>query len=66
MFYLLSSPYLWFVSFLYLNLCVLGDDALVGKGSFVQTRYLYVLVCIWIGVGLALLNWFGPSGGVFY
>ena len=28
-FYLLSSPYLCFISFLYLNLNVLGDDALI-------------------------------------
>ena len=29
-------------------ICVLGDDALVGWGSFVRTRYLCVLVHIWI------------------
>ena len=28
-FYLLFSPYLCFISFLYLDLCVLGDDALI-------------------------------------
>ena len=28
-FYLLSSPYLCFISFLYLDLYVLGDDALI-------------------------------------
>ena len=28
-FYLLSSPYLFFISFLYLGLYVLGDDALI-------------------------------------
>ena len=28
-FYLLLSPYLYFISFLYLNLHVLGDDALI-------------------------------------
>ena len=26
-FYVLLSPYLWFISFLYLDLYVLGDDA---------------------------------------
>ena len=33
-FYLLSSPYLCFISFLYLYLYVLEDDALISKGSF--------------------------------
>ena len=28
-FYLLLSPYLCFISLLYLELCVLGDDALI-------------------------------------
>ena len=28
-FYLLLSPYLCFISFLYLDLCVLGDDVLI-------------------------------------
>ena len=28
-FYLLSSPYICFISFLYLDLSVLGDDALI-------------------------------------
>ena len=33
-FYLLLSPYLCFISLLYLDLYVLGDDALISKGSF--------------------------------
>ena len=33
-FYLLLSPYLCFISFLYLDLYVLGDDAMISKGSF--------------------------------
>ena len=41
-FYLLLSPYLCFISLLYLDLYVLGDDALISKGSFLQTKYLYV------------------------
>ena len=28
-FYLLLSPYLYFISLLYLDFCVLGDDALI-------------------------------------
>ena len=39
-FYLLLSPYLCFVSFLYLDLYVLGDDALISQWSFMQTKHL--------------------------
>ena len=37
--YILLGPYLCFVSFIYLDLyvLVLGDDALIRKGSFMQT-----------------------------
>ena len=45
-FYVLLSPYLCFVSFLYLELYVLGDDAWISKGSFMQTKYLCVLIHI--------------------
>ena len=45
-FYLLLSPYLCFISLLYLDLYVLGDDALISYGSFMQTKYLYVLIYI--------------------
>ena len=41
---LFTVPYLCFVSFLCLGLCVLGDDALIGWGSFV--RHLCVLIHI--------------------
>ena len=41
--YLLLSPYLCFISFLYLDLYVLGDEALISNGSFMQTKYLCVL-----------------------
>ena len=41
-FYLLLSPYLCFISLLYLDLYVLGDDDLISKGSFMQTIYIYV------------------------
>ena len=37
-FYLLLSPYLCFFSLLYLDLYVLGEDALISKGSFMQTK----------------------------
>ena len=45
-FYLLLSPYICFISLLYLDLYVLGDDALVSLGSFMQTKYLCVLIHI--------------------
>ena len=45
-FYLLLSPYLCFISMLYIDLYVLGGDALIGLGSFMQTKYLCVLVHI--------------------
>ena len=45
-FNLLLSPYPCFISLLYLDLYVLGDDALISKGSFMQTKYLYVLIHI--------------------
>ena len=45
-FYLLLSPYLCFISLLYLDLNVLEDDALISKGLFMQTKYLYVLIHI--------------------
>ena len=62
-FNLLLSPYLCFISFLYLDLYVLGDDALISKGSFMQTKHLCVLVHIWTkgGVG-APWNRFKASG----
>ena len=45
-FFLLLSPYLCFISLLYLDLYVLGDDALISQGSFMQTKYLCVLIHI--------------------
>ena len=45
-FNLLLCPYPCFISLLYLDLYVLGDDALKSKGSFMQTKYLCVLIHI--------------------
>ena len=45
-FNLLLGPYPCFISLLYLDLYVLGDGALVGWGSFMQTGCLCVLVHI--------------------
>ena len=42
-FYVLASPYL---CFLYLDLYVLGDNAWIRKGSFMQSKYLCVLILI--------------------
>ena len=45
-FNLLLSPNPCFISLLYLDLYVLGDDALISWGSFMQTKYLCVLIHI--------------------
>ena len=45
-FYALFSPHLCFISLLYLDLFVLGDDAWISLGSFMQTKNLYVLIHI--------------------
>ena len=45
-FNLLLSPYPCFISLLYLDLYVLRDDALISEGSFMQTKYLCVLIHI--------------------
>ena len=42
-FYLLLSPYLCFISLLYLDLFVLGDDALI--------NYVFVRVCLYVLCG---------------
>ena len=36
--YVLLSPYLCFVSFLYIDLYILGNNALIRKGNFMQTN----------------------------
>ena len=46
--YILLSPYLCFVSFLYHDLYLLGDDTLISQGSFMQTKHLHVFVLIHI------------------
>ena len=45
-FNLLLSPYPCFISLLYLDLYVLGDDALIDFGSYMQTKYLCFLIHI--------------------
>ena len=45
-FYVLLSPCLCLIFFLYLDLYVLGDDACISKGSFMQTEHLCVLIPI--------------------
>ena len=36
-----------FISFLYLDIYVLGDDAWISEGSSMQTKHLCVLIFIW-------------------
>ena len=45
-FYLLLSPFICFISLFFIGLSVLGDDALISYGSFMQTKYLCVLIHI--------------------
>ena len=47
-FYVLLSHYLCFISFSYLDLYVLEDDAWISKGSFMQTKHLCVLPNIYV------------------
>ena len=52
---------------LYFDLYVLGDDALESQGSFMQTKYLRVVIHIWIkGEVGALLNRLKFSSKIFY
>ena len=44
--YLLLSPYLCFIFLLNLDLYVIGEVALISEGSFMQTKYLSVLIHI--------------------
>ena len=65
-FYLRLSPYLCFISFLYLDLYIIGDDALISSGSYMQTKHLCVMIHIWTkGEVGAPWNWFKPSGKIF-
>ena len=65
-FYFLLSPYLCFIYFLYLDLYVLGDIALISQGSFLQTKHLCVLIRIWTkGEVGAPLNRSKPSRKIF-
>ena len=66
-FYLLLSPYLCFISFLYLELYVLGDDILISYGYFMQSTYLWVFIHIWTkGEVGAPLNRLKPSSKIVY
>ena len=42
----LLSPYLCFISFLYLDLYLLGDDSWIIYGSVMRTKHLCVLIHI--------------------
>ena len=44
--YILLSHYLCLISFLYLDLYLLGDDTSISKGSFMRTKHLFVLIHI--------------------
>ena len=64
--YLLLSPYLYFISFLYLDLYVLGDDALISYESYMETKHLCVLIHIWTKAEVGTpFNWFKSSSKIF-
>ena len=65
-FYLLLSPYLRFISFLYFDLYVLGNDALISLGSFMQTKYLCLDSHLNYGWGLRRETGLNPPVQQFY
>ena len=65
-FYVLLSPYLCLISFLYLNLYALGDDASISKGSFMQTNIPVSWSTSELRVRLASWNWFKLLSTIFY
>ena len=68
-FYVLLSPYLCLISFLYLDLYVLGDHTWRCKGHFMQTKHVCVLIHIWtseLRMRLEPWNRFKPSSKIFY
>ena len=44
--YTMLSHYRCFISILYLDLYVLGEEALISKGSYMQTKHQCVLIHI--------------------
>ena len=46
-YYVLLSPYICFIFFLYLDLYVLRDGAWISYGPLMQTKHLCVLIHIW-------------------
>ena len=47
------SPYICLISFLYLDLYVLGDDAWISKGPLMQSKHLCVLIASELRVDFA-------------
>ena len=60
-FYVLLSPYLCFISFLYLGLYVLGDDAWISEGSLIQTKHICVLIHLLTKGEAGAVEQFKPS-----
>ena len=62
-----ESLSLLYLLFFYLDSYILGDDALISLGSFMQTKLLCVLIHILTkGEVGAPLNRFKPSSIIFY
>ena len=65
-FYLLLRPYLCFVSFIYLDLYVLGDDALISEVLLCKPNIYVSWSTSELRVRLASWNWFKSSSKIFY
>ena len=61
-----SFIYYWVLIFALPDLYVLWDDALISQGSFMQTKYLCVLIHIWIKGEVGAVNRLKPSSKIFY
>ena len=64
-FYLLLSPYLCFISLLYLDLYVLGDDAFISWGLSCKSNTYESWSTSELRLRLAPLNWLKPSRKYF-
>ena len=65
-FYLLLSPYLCFISLLYFDLYVLGDDALISYGFSCKPNIYVSWSTSELRLRLAPWNRFKPSSKIFY
>ena len=58
--YMLLSPYLGFIYFLYLNLYYLVDNLSMGWGSLMQTKHIFVLIHLRNNCEVDPITYLGP------